>query len=175
VLRAVRADASVVYKVGGEGQAGGLVFYDKGVFSDGWRYLEAAPYDSGPAEWGLYERSVTGTGVEVGKGKVNTQLIMSKLRESGETGRAAQLCSALNGNGYSDWFLPSKDELHWLYLSLKKNGLGGLSDKAYWSSSEDNNDHSWYERFSDGVQTIKYLKYYYNKSTALSVRAIRAF
>ena len=33
------------YKVGDEGPAGGIIFYDKGSYSDGWRYLEAAPAD----------------------------------------------------------------------------------------------------------------------------------
>ena len=33
------------YKVGDEGPAGGIIFYDKGEYSDGWRYLEAAPAD----------------------------------------------------------------------------------------------------------------------------------
>ena len=34
-----------VYAVGSPGPAGGYVFYDKGYYSDGWRYLEAAPAD----------------------------------------------------------------------------------------------------------------------------------
>ena len=34
------------YVIGGPGPAGGLIFYDKGFSSDGWRYLEAAPAGS---------------------------------------------------------------------------------------------------------------------------------
>ena len=33
------------YKVGDVGPAGGYIFFDKGSYSDGWRYLEAAPAD----------------------------------------------------------------------------------------------------------------------------------
>ena len=33
------------YSIGDIGPAGGYIFYDKGYYSDGWRYLEAAPAD----------------------------------------------------------------------------------------------------------------------------------
>jgi len=36
-------DNSTVYQVGSVGPSGGYVFFDKGSYSDGWRYLEAAP------------------------------------------------------------------------------------------------------------------------------------
>ena len=36
---------STEYIVGDTGPAGGIIFYDKGYYSDGWRYLEAAPAD----------------------------------------------------------------------------------------------------------------------------------
>lgn len=36
---------SAEYRIGDTGPAGGVVFFDKGYYSDGWRYLEAAPAD----------------------------------------------------------------------------------------------------------------------------------
>ncbi|MDR1126729.1 MAG: DUF1566 domain-containing protein [Treponema sp.] len=38
---------SCVLESGVPGPAGGYVFYDKGAYSDGWRYLECAPENAG--------------------------------------------------------------------------------------------------------------------------------
>ena len=157
------------YRIGDTGPAGGIVFYDKGFISDGWRYLEAAPTGTEfDADWGGYETNVAGTGTSVGSGRRNTRLIVAAF---GATESAARLCANLNVNGYKDWFLPSIDELDLMYKNLKQKGLGGLKDGFYWSSSQDAGNYylALTRLFSDGKQYIGY-KDYDNK-----VRAIRAF
>jgi hypothetical protein len=156
------------YKIGDRGPAGGLIFYDKGNNSDGWRYLEAAPVDLQSAQWGLEGEDVSGTGTGIGSGKRNTELIIAALNRKGGSGKAAQLCRAYTLNGYSDWFLPSKDELDLMYKNLKQKGLGNLDDTWYWSSSQYNN-LSWGQSFSSGYQSDR------SKYFTFTVRAVRAF
>lgn len=40
------------YQVGDFGPSGGIIAYDKGSYSDGWRYIELAPNDLPVGEWG---------------------------------------------------------------------------------------------------------------------------
>jgi tetratricopeptide (TPR) repeat protein len=47
---------------------------------------------------------------------------------------AVQLCKDYRGGGYSDWFLPSKDQLNILYL--QRNVVNMTGDTGYWSSTE---------------------------------------
>ena len=158
------------YKLGDTGPAGGLIFYDKGVFSEGWRYLEAAPEGTDfTAKWGAYRQNVAGTGTTVGSGKRNTQLIVDRLKQLGENDRAAQICTGLEINGFKDWFLPCKEELDFMYKNLKQKGLGGFGNVWYWSSSQNSNGGAWVQYFSRGRQLS------YRKNYSLSVRAIRAF
>jgi TolB-like protein len=164
------APSNRTYNVGEIGPARGIIFYDKKVFSNGWRYLEAAPaeYEMN-AQWGLFGVDVSGTSTELGRGKANTEIIVTRIKQHGELDRAAELCTALDINGYKDWFLPSKDELNLMYQNLKQKRLGGFDNGWYWSSSQANHYNAWNQNFSDGDQ----LDYY--KNNAYTVRAIRAF
>jgi len=146
--------APTSYRVGNRGPAGGWVFYDKGVVTNGWQYLEAAPNDVGPTQWGVFGSTVNGTSTAVGTGRANTQRIVPALNQTGEDG-AALLSTSLNINGYTDWFLPSKDELNLMYVNLHRRGLGGFGNGWYWSSSQSNsypNYDVWIQSFRDGDQ-----------------------
>jgi hypothetical protein len=162
---------NTTYKIGDIGPAGGFIFCDKGIYTDGWRYLEAAPAGAEfTAQLGAYEKEVSNTMTAVGFGKQNTKLIVDRLRALGETNKAAQVCAALDINGYKDWFLPSKDELNLMYTNLKQKGLGGFSNSSYWSSSLGDVYEPWGQDFSSGYQGIVD-----GWSFTLFVRAVRAF
>jgi hypothetical protein len=162
------------YKIGDTGPAGGIIFYDKGMREAGWRYLEVMPNDFNDVQWGLSgEYSFTGFGTQtaIGDGRKNTELLVAAHQNKKETGRAAQLAVAFDGGGYTDWFLPSKDELNLMYKNLKQNGNGGFSNGWYWSSSAlGGGSASYSQRFSDGTQGSSQ-----SRDTPCSVRFVRAF
>jgi hypothetical protein len=170
-----QVDPNRVYRLGQVGPAGGIIFYDKGRYIDGWRYLEAAPpIMEFYAGWSSQKVIVDGTAEDVGNGKYNTILIVNELAKSGEAEEnAAKLCQELVINNYNDWFLPSLLELDQMYEHLKsREDIGGFMEELYWSSSERD---FWGQNFgmaldfSQGNQTTR------GKSLKLRVRAIRAF
>ncbi|MEJ2663418.1 MAG: InlB B-repeat-containing protein [Spirochaetia bacterium] len=58
------------------GPAGGLIFYDKGNYDNGWRYLEAAPTDQGAKRWTAGIQYEVGTkGGSLGLGETDTIII----------------------------------------------------------------------------------------------------
>ena len=157
--------------IGNIAPAGGIIFYDKGKNSDGWRYLEVAPVNTEfKAEWGAFVKYVSGTETGIGYGKSNTQIIAKFLNNIRESGKAAQRCLALNINGYNDWFLPSKKELNEIYR--QRNIIGGFNiadDSRYWSSSQGHDYNTWSQNFDNGSQNANY------KNNTYRVRAVRAF
>jgi hypothetical protein len=85
-------------------------------------------------------------------------------------------CLAYKGGGYTDWYLPSKEELKKLYevkegvnRSLLKGGSTAISRTAYWSSTEYNASFAWKFHFYSGYASST------NKGSTGYVRAVRAF
>jgi len=149
----------------GDTYQGGVVFYLDGNGGG----LIAAPSDQSSAAWGCYGQSIGGTSSAVGTGAANTTAIVSGCSESAI---AARICADLTLGGYTDWFLPSKDELNQMYIN--KTTLEGVSgftafSDYYWSSTEYDNDFAWFQYFSFGGQYVT------EKYFTGSVRAVRAF
>ena len=147
----------------GQSYGGGIIFY---LDHTGEHGLIAAGSDQGSSvQWFNGSHEVTGaTGAGIGKGQTNTAFILSS---QGPGSYAASLCDQLVLNGFSDWFLPSKDELDALYL--QKAEVGGFTDDFYWTSTEHGEGSAWEQEFNTGTQ------YYANKNFPIHVRAIRAF
>ena len=134
------------------GPAGGIVAYDKGNSSDGWRYLEISNKDVGRnyatspftrfgAAWCNSPVSyIAGTSEKMGDGLSNTDFIISKI--SGES--AAKFCKQFSQNGFADWFLPSKEEAIAILESLEKGGMSLNSGLKTWSSSEVDAQQAYY-------------------------------
>jgi hypothetical protein len=83
-------------------------------------------------------------------GIVNTDKIVT-MQNTGTT--AAQVCADLVADGYSNWYLPSKNELNYLYTN--KGSVGGFTSNYYWSSTEDVNDttKAFVQQFGNGSTT----------------------
>ena len=164
----VVASQVVVYAVGDTGPATGIVFYDKGSYSDGWRYLESATSDQGVATaWingGATQTTLNGnTSTAIGTGHANSDAIVA---QTDHTDSAAKVCLDYTYGGYDDWFLPSKDELDQMY---QQEGVIGGFVSDYWSSSEDAAGHAWLQSFGNGDQVSG------DKNDGMYVRAVRAF
>lgn len=152
------------YVIGETGPAGGLVFYLDGNGGG----LEAAPKSTEwPGnQWGCTNLVIGSTGTGIGTGQANTTVIVTGCSA---TGIAARLCDDLVVNGFSDWFLPSKDELALIRSNLYANGLGDFDGYRYWSSSEENAGFAWWEAMDSGNKAAG------TKTNTYFVRAVRVF
>jgi hypothetical protein len=118
------------------------------------------------APWGCSGFSIpSATGTAIGTGNANTVAIMAGCPTAGI---AARLCGDLVQGGYSDWYLPSKDELNKLFLN--KVAIGGFDVNAfYFSSSQSSSTEAWDQEFFSGTQ------FQDPKEIGQTVRAVRSF
>jgi len=149
----------------GDTYQGGRIAYLDGTGKHG---LIAAKTDqSEEIIWINYLKFCVGaTGVVIGTGRANTNKIYNNTAFSSNT-YAAGIAKSYKGGGYSDWYLPSKDELNLLYLN--RNLIGGFQNSFYWSSTECDENSAWLQFFNNGMQ------FNYVKSGTYHVRAVRVF
>jgi len=176
-----RDSAARVYNVGDIGPGGGLVF----LISGGLTYEMAPKTWSGSSSddtptlaWcSDTSTSILGAvGTAVGTGSANTTAMLALPCTSG----AAVAARAYPGGGFTDWFLPSKDELNEMWLYSQVGGFNtatygfasGIANDYYWSSSQYSagfGGFAWYQELDSGNQ--------FGASNSISHRArpIRAF
>ena len=143
--------------------------------STGQHGLVAAMEDlPGTYEWGCFQENVYGAdGLSIGTGYQNTLDIVAQncQTESSEI-TAAQATLYAEINCYTDWFLPSKNELELVYFTLACDTCPYshlFSSQTYWSSLEVTNSRACYITFTDGNASND------NKEVDYFVRPIRSF
>jgi hypothetical protein len=173
---AIGGTASAKIAEVGDNYGGGIVTYifqvgDPGYVAGETHGLVIASTDQSTGVfWG--PNSVTGvTATTLGTGSNNTDAIVTSL---GAGTYAAKICSDLVEGGYSDWYLPSKDELYKMFLNRDVNGVG-RSARGYFSSSEYSGSLIWLGWMDDGNFTTWAGNCEACKSQLRYVRAFRNF
>ena len=103
------------------------------------------------------------TATAIGSGMSNTNIIVSAL---GPGRYAAYVCDTLNQNGYSDWYLPSKNEM----IVVAKN-ITNLTTGSYWTSSQMPVMNTWTIGVGYGWSNEAQQEDF----TFINVRAVRSF
>jgi hypothetical protein len=157
---------------------GGIIFYlfqsgEPGYVAGQTHGLIASTSDQSTyTDWknnGGWNDITTGTGI--GTGLANTNAIIASHGSSATY--AAGRARAHNGGGYTDWYLPSRDELYKMHITIGQgaNNIANLRSEKYWSSSQ-YESHTWQAYYmyaqTGNVHTVW-------KDVGMAVRAIRTF
>lgn len=143
--------------------AGGIVIY---LDASGIHGIAAATADLGSfIPYGCSGTEISGAQFSaVGTGQSNTNAILAACTTAGI---GAQLCNDFVHNGFSDWYMPSFDEVVLMYQN--RDSLPGLGAGRYWSSTQVNANIALILDFTNG-QTFNM-----PPSSSRYVRAVRSF
>ncbi|MBL4642316.1 MAG: DUF1566 domain-containing protein, partial [Flavobacteriaceae bacterium] len=170
----------------GQRREGGVVFYVSppgqsqyalvsSLSDEGWTQIWQNKYTL--IAFFKFNHYVNGTSTLMGTGKTNTDKIIEELRIGSYNNGNFAAKSAReyhNAGGYTDWFLPSKNELNQLYIQKdileSVSGFNNFKQAYYWSSSEVNADKAWAQYF--GPTTFKTERV---KDEEIFIRPVRVF
>ena len=100
-------------------------------------------------QWNNGTNTTTGaTGTAIGTGSANTAAIIAS---QGAGVNAPTICAYYTGGGFTDWYLPSRDELNTLYIN--RVAIGGFNSgisSYYWSSTELTTNNALIQLFTSG-------------------------
>jgi hypothetical protein len=172
-------------KVGDVGPAGGVVVYDAGADQSWGRYLEVAPRscEQSALPWmsdlkslrlktegydmrlprissvAMVQGKAIGTGLTNTKRALQARNRVSQILRRSYKFQSAMVAASIPCNGFSDWFLPSKDELNEACRVLSHSRVGrqltpngGFDRGYYWTSSDYNGRTAWSQYFADCQQ-----------------------
>jgi hypothetical protein len=169
----------MIYEVGEKFQ-GGIIGY---IYNEGDPgYIQGEKHGFIVTENDLSQGIIWYNGSYCCKTFANESLIGSAARNTnkiinvqGQGNYAAMLCDNLLLNGYSDWYLPTVDEVKYLNVyNFKLNNFSGL----YWTSTEFNAGWNFIRVYSKNWITNNDINTGYGsraKNQLLKVRAIRYF
>lgn len=122
---------------------------------------------SSTATWGCNATAIDGAdGSLIGTGKANSDSIVSQCSDPYS---AAVLCENSSSEGFTDWYLPSQDELKKVYNFVHNRGVGNFESNYYWTSTETSLTTGQHVLFTNGSVSLS------TKSNAHFVRAVRNF
>ena len=151
----------------GDTYEGGTIFYLDGT---GGGMVVHPGNVGGVEQWGDTNHTV-GTSDLVGSGAANTAAIIAHATANSYTAAASLTVGTFNN--FSDWYLPSKEEVQAIFTNLPTATIQGwISTFPVWSSTEhfNNTSHRAYAR-----NTNQTTPYGYAKTVGLYVMPIRNF
>lgn len=183
------------HKIGDEGPAGGIVFYDDSIqgewFQSGRRFMEIAAQDvSASLPWGLNNVDIDGPGSQIGNGKTYHDTVIKAGAGAGTAAGACESYSVTLYNGeqwqrtFTDWFLPGLGEMTCMmtyqtkesnpYSELTYNNNNPGLEGKYWTSYSSDTTQAYFMGFFPESHE-NYGAILDNRTAQNKVRAIRWF